>query len=75
MSNGGAAPVEIEQIIHGTPDQGGTIVYVGAGMKVTGLHGLTIKSPEITWRGTSRLNVYQDNMLVTSTDAATSLQP
>lgn len=59
MANGGAAPVEIEQILHGTPDQGGMIVYVGAGMKVTALHGLTIKTPEIIWQESSFPQSYQ----------------
>ncbi|MBQ8555854.1 MAG: zf-HC2 domain-containing protein [Clostridia bacterium] len=51
ISNNGAEPVKISQIVHGTPEEGGKIVFVeGMMTRTIGIYGLTIKTPAmIQW--------------------------
>lgn len=58
MLHDGGAGVKLAQVIHGTPEMGGKVIYVdGHGIPEMALLGLTLRVPEIVWHGTVRSSV------------------
>lgn len=76
MLHDGGMGVKLAQVIHGTPDMGGKVIYVdGRGIPEMAMFGLTLRVPEIVWHGTMRTSACVPVLLESSQDGMVTISP
>lgn len=76
MLHDGGVGVKLAQVIHGTPEMGGKVIYVdGHGIPEMALFGLTLRVPEIVWHDAMRSSAFAPVLLDSSHDVMVMVSP